>query len=177
MTQFYGYVLFYSLSTLTSNRCQSSLVARWVKDLSLSLQWLRLLLWCRFNPWPRTSTRLGYSTNKIINYKTIYQTVQEKDKGYGLHATQFGKCCSTVLFDLTQSAPATAQACRQSTCHVPWCSACLPVFGAAPRDDSSKLPSLVAPHSLAHLSTPPFHFHCYPHSPLSSLPKCTRIHF
>ena len=25
---------------------------QWVKDLALSLQWLRSLLWCRFNPWP-----------------------------------------------------------------------------------------------------------------------------
>ena len=24
-----------------------------IKDLALSLQWLGLLLWCRFNPWPR----------------------------------------------------------------------------------------------------------------------------
>ena len=31
----------------------SSLVAQWVKDL-MSLQWLGLLLWCRFSPWPRT---------------------------------------------------------------------------------------------------------------------------
>ena len=30
----------------------SSLVAQWVKDLALSLQQLRLLLWCMFSPWP-----------------------------------------------------------------------------------------------------------------------------
>lgn len=30
----------------------SSLMAQWVKDLALSLQQLRLLLWCRFSPWP-----------------------------------------------------------------------------------------------------------------------------
>ena len=28
-------------------------MAQWVKDLALSLQQLRLLLWHRFDPWPR----------------------------------------------------------------------------------------------------------------------------
>lgn len=31
---------------------KSSLVAQQVKDLVLSLLWLRLKLWCGFNPWP-----------------------------------------------------------------------------------------------------------------------------
>ena len=31
----------------------SSAVAQRVKDLALSLQWLRSLLWCAFDPWPR----------------------------------------------------------------------------------------------------------------------------
>ena len=31
---------------------RSSLVARWVKDLVLSLLWLWSLLWHGFNPWP-----------------------------------------------------------------------------------------------------------------------------
>ena len=26
-------------------------MARWVKDLALSLRWSRLLLWCKFDPW------------------------------------------------------------------------------------------------------------------------------
>ena len=30
----------------------SSPVAQQFKDLALSLLWLRLLLWCRFDPWP-----------------------------------------------------------------------------------------------------------------------------
>ena len=30
----------------------SSCVAHWVKDSVLSLQWLRSLLWCGFDPWP-----------------------------------------------------------------------------------------------------------------------------
>ena len=33
-------------------RWRNSLVVQWVKDPALSLQWLGLLLWCRFNPWP-----------------------------------------------------------------------------------------------------------------------------
>ena len=28
-------------------------LAQWVKDPALSLQWLRLLLWHGFDPWPR----------------------------------------------------------------------------------------------------------------------------
>ena len=35
---------------------QSSLVAQWVKDL-MSLQQIRLLLWCGFDPWPRNFYR------------------------------------------------------------------------------------------------------------------------
>ena len=31
----------------------SSLVVQWVKDRALSLQWLRSLLWLRFDSWPR----------------------------------------------------------------------------------------------------------------------------
>ena len=27
-------------------------MAQWVRDLVLSLLWLRLLLWCEFDPWP-----------------------------------------------------------------------------------------------------------------------------
>ena len=27
-------------------------MAHWVKDLALSLLWLRSLLWCGFSPWP-----------------------------------------------------------------------------------------------------------------------------
>ena len=33
-------------------KLQSSLVVHWVKDLMLSLQWLRLLLWLGFDLWP-----------------------------------------------------------------------------------------------------------------------------
>ena len=30
-------------------------LAQWVKDPALSLQWLRLLMWCRFVSWPWNS--------------------------------------------------------------------------------------------------------------------------
>ena len=36
-----------------NNISWSSLVAQWVKDLVLSLQWPRVLLWLKFYPWPR----------------------------------------------------------------------------------------------------------------------------
>ena len=37
-----------------------------VKDVALSLLWLRSLLWCEFEPWPRASAYHGYG-QKIIN--------------------------------------------------------------------------------------------------------------
>ena len=41
------------LTYVLSCENRSSLVAQWVKDLVLSLQQLGLLLWHRFDPWPR----------------------------------------------------------------------------------------------------------------------------
>ena len=38
--------------SLISKRDQGSLVIQWFKNLALSLQWLMLLLWCKFSPWP-----------------------------------------------------------------------------------------------------------------------------
>ena len=43
-------LIFVSLKKLL----RSSLGARWVEDPVLSLQWLGLLLWCGFHPWPGT---------------------------------------------------------------------------------------------------------------------------
>ena len=43
---------FLDLAYLKSFSCSSS-VSFWVKDLALSLQQLRLLLWHRFDSWPR----------------------------------------------------------------------------------------------------------------------------
>ena len=35
----------------------------------------------------------------------MYWNVHEKGKGYSLHRTQLGKCCSRALFDLSQHLP------------------------------------------------------------------------
>ena len=43
-SSFMGFVL--------KGRERSPLVPQQIKDLALSLQWLRPLLWCRFHPWP-----------------------------------------------------------------------------------------------------------------------------
>ena len=43
---------------------ESSLMVQWVKDLALSLLWLRLLLWHRFDPWPGNSTCHGGGPRK-----------------------------------------------------------------------------------------------------------------
>ena len=39
-------------------------MAQWVKDPALSLQRLGLLLWCRFNPWPRNFCTLQVQPKK-----------------------------------------------------------------------------------------------------------------
>ena len=44
----------------------SSHVAQGVKDLALSLQWLKSLLWLRFDPWLRISTCCGHGQKKKI---------------------------------------------------------------------------------------------------------------
>ena len=38
---------------ITTGWLGCSLVVQWVKDLTLSLQWLESLLWRRFDPWLR----------------------------------------------------------------------------------------------------------------------------
>ena len=54
---FMSYIFFGTLNKvhiliLIKNKFRGSLVAQWVKDPSLSLLWLRSLLWRRFHPWP-----------------------------------------------------------------------------------------------------------------------------
>ena len=44
-------------------------VAQYVKDLVLSLQWLGLLLWRRFNPWSRNCHMLQALPKKKFNLK------------------------------------------------------------------------------------------------------------
>ena len=39
-------------------------MAKWVKDLALSLQQLRLLLWHRFDPWPRKLSHVASTAKK-----------------------------------------------------------------------------------------------------------------
>ena len=41
-------------------------LAQWVKDLALSLLWLWLQLWCRFDPWPRNFCLLWVLPKKKI---------------------------------------------------------------------------------------------------------------
>ena len=77
---------------------QSSLVVQQVKDLALSLRWLGLLLWHRFNLWPgnfcmpwavpmhayiqkemRKNRGLKQTTNhldQLVIYRTLYQQQQ-----------------------------------------------------------------------------------------------------
>jgi len=48
---------------------------QWVKDL-LTLQWLGLLLWCSFEPWPGTSIGRGHgqkNNNKNKGGRYVYK--------------------------------------------------------------------------------------------------------
>ena len=56
----------------------SSLVAQWVKDLVLSLQQLRSLLWCGFHPWPRNFCMLWVQPKKQTNKQTNKQKKTKK---------------------------------------------------------------------------------------------------
>ena len=47
----------------------SSLMTQWVKDPVLSLQLLRSLLRCRFDPWPGNSTRYRRGQKKKFRIK------------------------------------------------------------------------------------------------------------
>ena len=46
------YAALVALKSKKNKKRDSSLAVQWVKDPMLSLQWLRSLLWHRFNPWP-----------------------------------------------------------------------------------------------------------------------------
>ena len=54
----------------------SSLVVQWVKDLALSLQWLR----CRFDPWLRNVHKLGVQLKNKQNKTKNPQNPGEKVK-------------------------------------------------------------------------------------------------
>ena len=58
------------IQTLKIKNYQRSLVVQWVKDLTLSLQRLRLLLCCRFDPWLGTSAKKKKKKKKKDSYQT-----------------------------------------------------------------------------------------------------------
>ena len=43
----------FSVAYPSRSHCWISLVVQWVKDMTLSLQGLGMLLWREFDPWPR----------------------------------------------------------------------------------------------------------------------------
>ena len=50
-------------------------MAQWLRDPVLSLQWLRLLLWCRFDPWLQNVHMLQVWKNKCIYvYLQLFST-------------------------------------------------------------------------------------------------------
>ena len=54
---------------------RSSPVAQCIEDPALSLQWLRSLLWCRFDPWPREllfAVNMAKRINREISCSSLY---------------------------------------------------------------------------------------------------------
>ena len=61
-------------------------MVQWIKDLALTLQWLRSLLWCGVDPWLRNfyyamgvtiklkQTNKNYSLSVVWNLKCIFFT-------------------------------------------------------------------------------------------------------
>ena len=58
------------------NKSQSSLVAQQVKDLGLSLLWLRSLLWHGFDPWLSNFHMNGAQHKKQTEVSTVMQWVK-----------------------------------------------------------------------------------------------------
>ena len=56
-------------------------MAQWVKDLVLSLQWFRLLLWLSIDPWPGTFHTTGAAKNKKRGRKHMRIIVSELGMG------------------------------------------------------------------------------------------------
>ena len=56
---------------------QESLVLQWVKDLALSLQWLGLLLWHRFDPWPGNFYMLWAWLKKKAIVSSVLETTTD----------------------------------------------------------------------------------------------------
>ena len=74
-------------------------MAQWVKDLVLSLLWLRSLLCCRFNCWPRNfhmpwTQPKKKKKNWWIGVPAVVQRV--KDLTLSLRQHRFDSWCSTV---------------------------------------------------------------------------------
>ena len=51
-----------------------------VKDLALSLLWLRLLLWLKFHPWPGNFCRLREWPKKIMKWKMTTKPWESTDR-------------------------------------------------------------------------------------------------
>ena len=61
-----------------------------VKDLALSLQWLRSLLWCWFSPWPRNFKMLGGSQNEEGGWGYLTVTEIHPKKMWQVYSTWCG---------------------------------------------------------------------------------------
>ena len=59
---------------------RSSLVAQWVKDLALLLQWLGLLLWQGFSLWPRNFHMLWVCGTKQNLYMSGHSSIAHKSQ-------------------------------------------------------------------------------------------------
>ena len=65
-------------------------MTQWIKDLTLSLLWLRLLLWRRFNPWPRNFHTPWVQPKQANKKKKVKRELTEWEKIFANKATDKG---------------------------------------------------------------------------------------
>ena len=92
--------IFFALGDISKKICTvyiqecsgSSLMMQWVKDQALLLQWPGLLLWLRFNPWPRNFQmpwawpKTNKQTNKQNKQKTSNNASSQKKGVFCLYS-------------------------------------------------------------------------------------------
>ena len=59
-------------------------MVQWLKDLMLSLQWLRLLLWRRFHPWPGNFCLLNLKFKETSGTTAVFDHNPQGMGGWGL---------------------------------------------------------------------------------------------
>ena len=79
-------------------------MAQWLKDITLSLQWLRLLLWHEFHPWPGNFHMLWAWSKKREEKKSLSSpflgNILPGDFHFPFIWNFLQACCTVVMLDL-----------------------------------------------------------------------------